>query len=539
MTRINKLINLEKSYIISFEDLINIENSHGCIDGKIIGTGRADYTQGSTIYDLSIDGKTFSLIDIPGIEGDESRFEETIKSSLDKSHTIFYINGSGKKIEKATLEKIKNYMRDGTTVYAVFNVHCKPKKERMSGIDKTYSEELKDAYRQCREIINQTESELRSFLGDNYKGSISVNGLLSFCARALNPDGSTSIVYDRDKALRSDQKKYLKEYDGNCAAMLEDSHFSEIQKIITDKVIGFDKYIYDENIKKLKNRLFEMIEKISMLKKDETVKIKGFLRIYDDFESNCYNAKEEYIQSVRHLGYHAASDAFSGVKEELFHMIEQDRGKTKPQKIQQYFDDHKNRIIRDIQNSINRRFEQLQKDYEENINDAVQRLVKDFDREQIKFKISLSAVSISIDDSFANALGYNLKSFGGDAFRVISLAASGFAVGSLFPGIGNIVGVIIGAISGVLSSIWNFFASEEMRINKAKEELQQTIDDQIDLVDNEVRNQIKSLGFENKINHSYEQIRCQTDRQKKMLNNIKEILNKIESELKRNYKKVS
>lgn len=122
--------------------------------------------------------------------------------------------------------------------------------------------------------------------------------------------------------------------------MLDDSHFSEIQKIIADKVIGFDNYIYEENIKKLKNRLFEMIEKISNLRNNETAKINGFLNIYDEFESNCYNAKEEYIHSIRQLGYHAASDAFAGVKNELFDIIERDRGKTKPKTIQQYFDDH-------------------------------------------------------------------------------------------------------------------------------------------------------------------------------------------------------
>ena len=84
-----------------------IERNMGCVDGRIIGTGRSDYTQGSTEYNLTIGDKTFALIDIPGIEGDESKFEEIIRDSLDKAHTIFYVNGSGKKLEQATLEKVK------------------------------------------------------------------------------------------------------------------------------------------------------------------------------------------------------------------------------------------------------------------------------------------------------------------------------------------------------------------------------------------------------------------------------------------------
>lgn len=111
--------------------------------------------------------------------------------------------------------------------------------------------------------------------------------------------------------------------------------------------------------------------------------------------------------------------------------------------------------------------------------------------------------------------------------------------GSLLPGIGNIVGAIVGALLGVLSSIWGFFASEAKCVNRAKEKLQHTIDDQIDLVDEEVRNQFKKLGFEDKINESYEQISCQADRQKDMLNDIKKILNKVESELKASHRKIS
>lgn len=540
MTLLDNLLDLERKHIIAFEDLVNAENKYGCVDGKIIGTGRSDYTVSAEDYDLSINGKTFTLIDIPGIEGNESKFEEIISSSLDRSHIIFYINGSGKKIEKATLEKIKKYMHDGTSVYTIFNVHCKPKKERIPDIDGTYSEELREAYSQSADIIRQTEKELKSFLGANYKGSVCVNGLLSFCGLALDANGATSIVYDKNKALRSDQKKYLKEYEGSRDAMLADSRISEISEIITDKVSRFDKYIYDENIKKLKNRLTEMTEKVRETKENYSEMINKISGDYLNFESNCRGARDEYIHSLRQIGYHAASDAFSDIKEELFDMIERDGGKTKAKTIQQYFDDHKNQITEELQKSLNQRMENLKEDYINNINEAVERLVKDFDRDQIIFKVSLSSQNMSIDDSFAAAFKYNWKSFGKDFLEVASLALSGFAVGNAFlPVIGGIIGAAAGALLGVLSSIWNFFANEATRINRAKEKLQHTIDEQIESVDSEIRQQIENLDFESKINDSYEKIRCQIDRQRKMLNNINKVLDKVESELTktaRNYK---
>lgn len=538
--QVKDLLSKVIQHISSYEQLVMIERNRGCVDGKIIGTGRADYTQGSTEYNLTIGDKTFTLIDIPGIEGDERKYEDIIRDSLDKAHTIFYVNGSGKKLEQATLEKVKKYMHDGTSVYAVFNVHCKAKKERIPGIDKTFEEELSSAYVKQEEIISQTENELYTFLGSNYKGSLSLNGLLSFCGYAIDESGKTTIVDERDKNLRSDQKKYVKEYSGEMSRLREDSHMGLVQEIIDDKVGNFEDYIYSENIKKLKNRLHEMITRIDNLKFIEIGKIKGFIKIYNEFESNCYNAKEDYIHTISHLGYNAAVDAFADVKAELFQMVEEDKGKTDSKKIQKYFDTHKNEIIGEIQNSLNARMSQAQQDYEDAIEDARQRLIKDFEREQTKFEISLSSGSIELDDSFANALKYNLKSFGGDLFRVGSLALSGAGIGSLIaPGIGTAIGAVVGAILGVLSSIWNFFASEATRINKAKEKLQRAIDEQIDEVSDNIKSELKKLNYEEKINASYDQIYNQAEKQKMALEFVERLLNNISVDLKKNYKKVS
>lgn len=196
---------------LAIEQITNVNSigrNLGCVDGAIIGTGRSDYTQGSTMYNLIIGNKKFALIDIPGIEGDESSYEDIIKKSLEQAHMIFYVNGSSKKIEEESLKKIKKYMHDGTSVYAVFNVHCKAKKERIASIDRPYSDELDDAYKKQDEIISQTEGELVSFLGKNFKGSISLNGLLAFCSVAFNNQNKTTIKEENEKYLRGDRFNY-------------------------------------------------------------------------------------------------------------------------------------------------------------------------------------------------------------------------------------------------------------------------------------------------------------------------------------------
>ena len=224
-------------------------------------------------------------------------------------------------------------------------------------------------------------------------------------------------------------------------------------------------------------------------------------------------------------------------------MVEEDKGKTDPRKVQKHFDAHKTTIIDGIQDSLNARMSQAQKDYEEAIEDAKQRLVKDFEREQTKFEISLSAGSIELDDSFADAFKYNLKAFGGDLLRVGSLALSGAGIGSIIPVVGTAVGAVVGAlfgvVLGVLSSIWNYFASEAARINKAKEKLQRAIDEQIDEVSEDIKSELKKLNYEEIINASYDQIYTEAEKQKATLESVERLLTSITYNLKKNYKNVS
>lgn len=523
----------EMNFLGSLIQIENMEKNIGCVDGRIIGTGCADYTQESTMYNLKVANKSFAFIDIPGIEGDEGLYEKIIRQSLEKAHAIFYVNGSGKKIEKSTLEKIKKYMRDGTSVYALFNVHCKAKKNRVAGIDKSFSEELYNQYEKAKEIIDQTEEELKSFLLDNYKDSISLNGLLAFCSLAFNDIGETSIVDEQDKNLRKEQLKYMKEYSNDVKKMLIESKIQAVEEVINRKVDTYEKDICYENIKKLRKRLSDMISKIEDLKKAEDSKIKGFVSVYDDFISNCLAAKEDYIYAIEHVALVTVEDSFVDVKNKLFEMIEKNRGKTNVKDIKCFFDIHKREIIDKIQNGVNSKFIDAQNDYQKSIAEAQNRLMKDVEREQIKFEVSLSTVEMKFDDSFQKMLKYNIKDLGKDLFATGGLAWSGATVGSsISPGIGTIVGAAVGAMIGFLSSVWYFFASESSRVNSAKEKIQRMIDDQIYQVSESLKNEIEKLEYDVIINNSYNQICECANKQKEQFRKIDVLLNEILNHLK-------
>lgn len=508
-----------------------IENL-GCTDGTIIGTGRSDYTQGSKMYNLSIENRCFALIDIPGIEGDERAFEHIIEQSLEHAHVIFYVNGSGKKIEKETLLKIKKYMHDGTSVYAIFNTHCKAKRERIPGIDKGYSEELEQAYKMQENIVRQTENELKSFLGENYKGSICLNGLLGFCSVAFINDSKTSIKHDDEKNLRKDQTKYLKEYSGDRERMIKDSRVAQLIEVLETLNRNFDKNIVEENLKKLKNRMNEMLSKISVLKTREIKKVDGFINIYDDFESNCYNAKEDFINTMKHVAINAASDAFYDLMNELFDRVEKDGGKTKSKEIQNIFLARKDDVVASIQQGVNDKISRAQNTFKEAIKDAQERMAKDFEREQICFEISLSADSIKLNNAFADALKYNLKDFGKHAYTVGSLAISFLEVGTFIcPGLGTVIGAGVGLALGVLSSIWNYFVSEKKRVNKAKLKIGEEIEKQIEVITGQINDELLKLSYEQKINGVFDVLYEKAEEQKKSMIDIKNLIRNVESEM--------
>lgn len=535
----DQLIEKEKAFCTSVSELSFLESNLGCVDGQIIGTGRSDYTQSSTEYRLNVYDKDFILIDIPGIEGDESKYRDAILNSLAKAHVIFYVNASGKKIEKNTLEKIKKYMHDGTSVYAIINVHCNAKKNRVEGIDKNYRDELADVYKKQSEIVDQTEEELKSFLGDNYKGSICLHGLLSFSSMAVDNGGNTTIVNDKDKNLRSTQAKFLNEYSGNTPMMRVDSHILDIQGIIADKIEHFDEYIFEENIKKLKTRLSDMREIVSNLRNIEKNKLHSFQSNYDSFEGRCEFAKDDFIRSIERIGINEVTDAFTDVREALFEAIEDYGGKLDEYVVRAIFNEHKEKIVENIGTSVSESINEAVNEYRESVEEARKRLFKDMERDQQKFEITMESSELNLDASFVKNLKIGAKDIMFGLIDIGGVAFSGFEIGSMIcPGLGSIIGAIIGGILGFGIWLWSKFTSKAKRINKAKAQMNEALDEQIDSVVDKLQTEIEKLEIVKIVNDKHDEIIDQITVQRKALKDTESILDSVRLSLNNSYTKL-
>ena len=156
---------------------VNKELEKYC-DGKIIGDGRSDYTRDVTEYGIEYNDEKFSLLDLPGIEGNEKLVLDNINKAVKKSHAVFYISAtpnppqSGDRENSGTIEKIKKHLGDQTEVYFIYNKKIKNPKMLKDGLVSEGEEES----------LKETDRVLTRILDTQYSSNISLSAYPAFLA---------------------------------------------------------------------------------------------------------------------------------------------------------------------------------------------------------------------------------------------------------------------------------------------------------------------------------------------------------------------
>lgn len=437
------------------------------VDGKIIGTGRPDFTQDVTGYKLIYKDKPFILYDVPGIEGNEKNYEEIIQKAVNKAHLIFYVNGTSKKPEPGTAKKLKKYLRNYTSVYSIINLHCKPKKNREIGIDRTYSDELSEEFqKKLTSIKPQTEDVLKPILGDNFKKTVILNGLEAFSAYSYDEKNQESTIFiDKEKGLEKTQEKYFNEYNAFPSPIKQmkiDSCINEITDVIDSHADNFKPFIIETNKKKLIARLDSSLEIISEVETEANKMCGEFIKGYKEFRSK---SKEPEKNFCDYMEYSYISNAVSPVinkqLNEFNKIIEYKEGKIKKYDYESFFDEDKNEEIKKaIQEQLKTDYKIQVEYFESNIKKATKRFSEDLENIFKFSKVNFPNLDLNLS-GIEKEMGEILKDVGGKLFKI-----GGFALGGLFLGI---PGVVIGTILGFISVVIDFFLFKNARISKAKE----------------------------------------------------------------------
>lgn len=407
-------------------------------DGLIVGDGRHDFTKTYEEYHLSIAGHPFTLIDVPGIEGNESEFKDVIKTALHKAHCIFYVQGHNKKPDRATAEKIKKYLGDWVKVYSIYNVR--------GGVSNYDEEEERETL--ITSGILKAESlirvEFKTILGDVYAGHVTLQGLLAMSAKA-------SFSSKREDLIRG-QQKLLKYFGGSADKVLKFSQFNTLTTLVEQKSSNFKSEIIEANKQKLislAGNIATDIEHVMESQKSYLANLESNLRTIN--REVCNNSMDSALRNITNKTRNAITSAYGELKSKIFNLIDNE-----PSNIHQLAEQHQQEVIWNLENRIKSIVnEELNK-----VRNTANRKIKDLDGVNIKpiqfnrtvevgAEIDFSGALEELDIDFEDVLSWTKNTAGAATIGTIVGAPFGGPIGAIVgAGVGAVVGGIVHACSG-------------------------------------------------------------------------------------------
>ncbi len=418
-------------------------------DGAIIGDGRSDFTEKTKSYTLKHGNKTFTFLDVPGIEGDEKKLFSKFLTPHKKPMLFFMLPKSpllrkkGEEAKEGTIEKIQKQLDSQTEVWTIFNKPINNPKAFKDGlIDGSEKESLK--------ILNK---EMKNILGKHYMGHQIVSAQMAFYGllSALLPETD----FDEKK------QKFLKDF--KAGELLYQSHFKLLAKFISEELLKNSRAkIIQSNCNKALKVVEELQKAIEItIEKQIDPWIKETQEHQQEARFNLDRSKEKFISDLEKSAFYEIDQFKSDLREKMYAHINKN---IEDEECKEIF---KNELIQGIETlheDIKWRFRECEKRFDGEIKEAIKQL-------EYRIKDSLIMLErISIDR------GFNLNFDTDSGIDGTKLATSIGGLGLL--GIFNAwnpmgwlaltAGIITGLV-GIARSFWSFFSSRYQRSQQKKE----------------------------------------------------------------------
>ncbi len=441
------------------------------VDGLIIGTGEADFTKGNVPYPLTYKGKVFQLIDVPGIEGDEAKYAEVVREAIAKAHLVLYVNGTNKKPEKATAEKIRSYLRRGTKVCPLINV-------RANADAYEFPEDREGLGAGEHAALQQTVQVLESVLGPEILlPGHCVQGLLGFSSLAYHAKtGRTSIHPARDKDLVIQQRNYKKHF-GSPKAMYEFSQLKSVAKVLHDKLGSFREDIIESNKEKVVELLGRTAAELTRNLEEHYAFLASVNPEFGKCRKEIKNAIASFERVVRSGRQNALNEFYDAIIAAADETVEDNLGNKEviKEKIEKAFGLQKKAVEIKLEKLSAESAESL----EARIKKSINRLSEDVQRTDFQTRVAydLDAQWAGKGESFLGG-GFDFRQLGSIALSVLNYAFTGFKAGSSIPGPGNIIGTVVGLVVGIGMSVLQIFLGREKRVRIAQAQIRKGLDEQ-------------------------------------------------------------
>ena len=437
------------------------------VDGTIIGNGSQDFTKTYTTYALTINGVRTQLIDCPGIEGNERNFREIIENALKKCHLVCYVARESKGIETGTLEKINGYLRGNVEVMGIQNVPFNPQKEYEG---KSYFSDSKREIDKSAKKRGNIEDALKSVIPlELYSGTISISALPGLCAIAQRNCESTfadplsfgecDVVRDSLNTLRRQQRNFFRH--ATKQELVELSSLNELKTVIAESCTNAPLRIK-------RNALLRLSEKLNALFLEPLeAKAQKLRQACQSFEKRVYANNQtldnDRFQMMRNMEHAVQDSIYDFYREEvlekiIYRHIEQNVG-IEEAKLKAEMGAKSDQLSHDLKAKME---SALNTSTDESLG-RIRRRIKDF-----QHGMELEFAKLNVDFPVLSGESFGLSDFGDWALSVGGYTMSGFSIGSMFPGLGNVIGACVGALVGCLIKAWEWVMGKKAKINKYK-----------------------------------------------------------------------
>ncbi|GAA9963847.1 hypothetical protein VN0921_06530 [Helicobacter pylori] len=418
-------------------------------DGVAIGDGRSDFTLKTRSYSFQYNHQNFTLLDVPGIEGNEKKVIDQISNATQKAHAIFYVTKTpnppqkGEEGKRGTIEKIQRQLDSQTEVWTIYNKPINNPRAFKDGlIDGSEKESLK--------ILNK---EMKNILGKHYMGHQIVSAQMAFygLASALLPESD----------FYKNKQKFLKDF--KAGELLYQSHFKPLAEFIAEELL---KNSHAKIIQSNCNKALKVVEQLQKAIKTTIEKridpmIKEAQEHQQEARYNLDRSTEKFILNLTNSVFYEIDQFKSDLREKMYAHINKN---IEDEECKEIF---KNELIQGIETlheDIKWRFRECEKRFDGEIKEAIKQL-------EYRIKDSLAMLEhISIDR------GFNLNFDTDSGIDGTKLATSIGGLGLL--GIFNAwnpmgwlaltAGIITGLV-GIARSMWSFFSSRYQRSQQKKE----------------------------------------------------------------------
>ena len=489
--------NAGKSTTIETLRILFDKNKQQGTDGLIVGDGQADFTKSYAEYHLSILGKPFTLIDVPGIEGKEEDFQGDIKRALQQAHLVFYVQGHNKKPDSATATKIKKYLNDWVNVYSIYNIRG------AVGQYETEAQRKKLLTEKIDKISTSIEKTFLEMLADVYKGNIPVQGLLALCSQANFSDSRKDFINTQQKLITS---------FGTKEDTYKFSNFDKIVECIRNKTEHFDEELIAANKQKivaLCNQIVTKLIRYGQEKGDDTIRLINSLKLYkNDIKSSVSKA-----ESIRYNILSTNEQLFSTLQKQMCDIIDESGSSDEKEKkiiskvkfFRGIYSYTMHKVFNDEITKLNESLKDKQKKYLD--------CFKDYSLTDFTYNLSIQELKM---DDITDELKFTSK----DLFKSIMSLGGAIAGGAAAGSFGGPAGALTGALTA--AAIWsvkgliNDVNSDESK-KRAKEEIQKQIGEAKEKINSAIEQETKKVNL---------QIAQQTN---KIMNKIDEDLKYIET----------